>query len=253
MKNTALRPITERPMDAHAKASILGLGLVMLTQVIAVAGLHWRSGGRMPGHLVRSVDLQIPKAKLTDFMEQFRLRLRELGFRRGADDLEFLQEEPPMGDLGAFPHSKTRKTLTARFEEADNEEVTGTLTVRYDDFIVVDTGETTYAAEILNFVSGQAETMRRVPNQSLTAWNSLLGGLLACVMAGILIVTREKMLWIAIGILGVTEFAVGLAALGGMWLKPGEVVGRGKAVIGIVLSLLAVAASITWIVSERVE
>jgi hypothetical protein len=240
-------------MDAHAKASILGLGLVMLTQVIALAVLHWRSGGRMPGHLERSAALKLPQAKLDDFMAQFHERLRELGFQRGGDELEFLQYDPPMGDLGAFPHSQKKKKLTARFDEVNAETVSASFTVRYEEFIVVDTGETAYAAELLNFVSGQAETMRKVPNQSLTAWNSFLGGLLACAMAGILIATRDRMLWVAIGILGVTEFAVGLAALGGMWLKPGEVVGCGKAVIGIILSLLAVAASIAWIVTSRVE
>lgn len=240
-------------MDAHTKASFLGFGLVMLTQVIALLVLHIRSGGGMPGYLERSTEVKVPKSKLGQFQEKFRHRLVELGFQPGANGSEFLQQEPPLENFGVFPHSKTPKKLTLRVEEADEDMMSAKFHLRYENFILVDTGESIYAAELLNFLSGRTETMRSVPNQSLTAWNSLVGGLLACGVSAYMISNHTRSLWPGIVILGVTEFAVGLAALAGMWLRRGEVVGRGKAIAGIILCGAAVVGSLAWILNAKVD
>jgi len=105
---------------------------------------------------------------------------------------------------------------------------------------------------LLDFLTGRAEKMRLVPNQSLTAWNSLVGGGLAWVLTAALFITQARILWSAIVILGVTEFGVGLAALAGIWMKPGQVVGREKAILGIILSVTAVITSLSYILSVPV-
>lgn len=236
-------------MDALTKASLLGFGLVMLAQVVALAILHVRSGGGMPGRLACSRESRFHASELDAFLERLRQRLIDLGFRRGANDREFLQEEPPIGEIGAFPHSATRKQMTVQFDEKEDGTVAARLTVQYLEFIFVDTGEAAYAAELLKYVSGSADSMRKVPNQSLTAWNSVVGGVLACMLSGILITSRSGSLWPAVAILGVTEFCLGLAAVAGMWLKRGEIVGWKKAVVGIILSVTAVVTSLTYILN----
>jgi hypothetical protein len=240
-------------MDAHTKASLLGFGAVMLAQVIALVVLHIRSGGGKPGRLERSLELKLPNADRDEFLARCRVRLAELGFRMGANSYEYFQQESPLEILGVFPHSKTPKRLTMDFAEQDDDSMTARLTVCYQNFIIVDTGESHYAAVLLDYLSGRAEGMQKVPNQSLTAWNSFVGGLLAWVLTGLLFATRERMLWIAIVVLGITELGVGVAGIAATLLKPGEVVGRGKAVIGILLSVSAVVTSLSYILIASVD
>jgi hypothetical protein len=240
-------------MDAHTKASLLGFGVVMLAQVIALVVLHIRSGGGKPGYLEHSIEQKIAHSNRDAFLDRYRVRLAELGFTKGANSYEFFQQEPPLENFGAFPHSKTPKKLTMTFDDCDDDTVMARLTVRYQDLILVDTGESRYAAAVLDYLSGRVDAMQKVPNESLTAWNSFVGGLLAWVLTGLLFATHFRMLWPAIIILGVTEFAVGLFAIASVWMKPGEVVGRGKAVIGILLSVSAVVTSLSYILTAPVD
>ena len=236
-------------MDAHTKASILGFGMVMLAQVIALVVLHIRSGGGMPGRLERSLTLNLSNANRDEFLQRCRTRLAELGFKMGSNSYEFFQQESPLEILGIFPHSKTPKRVTMDFKDNDDNSMTLTFTVRFEEIIVVDTGESGYAKALLDYLSGRPDSMQKVPNQSLTAWNSFVGGLLAWLLTGILFATHVRMLWVAIVVLGVTELGVGFAGVAATLLKPGEVVGRGKAILGILLSVSAVVTSLSYILA----
>ena len=236
-------------MDPYFKVSLLGFGTLMLAQIIAVVALHIRSGGGIPGYLERSTELKLPSAKRGEFLDGCRKRLTELGFKMGADNYEYIQSEPPLENFTEFPLSKTPKKVRIDFRDAEGGFVIAVLSVQYTDFVWVDSGESNYAASLLDYLSGRTETMRQVPNQSLTAWSSLAGGALAWVLTAALFITQFRMLWSAIVILGVIEFGVGLAALAGMWMKPGEVVGRGKAVLGVILNVSAVITSLSYVLS----
>ncbi len=239
-------------MDAHTKASLLGFGMVMLAQVIALIILHIRSGGGKPGYLERSTERKIAHSDREAFLDRCRVRLAELGFKMGANSYEFFQQEPRLEDLDAFPHSKSPKKLTLAFDDNGDDFVTARLTARYQELVLVDSGESRYAAAVLDYLSGRVDGMQKVPNESLTAWNSFVGGLLAWVLTGFLFTTHVRMLWLAIIILGVTEFAVGLFAIASAWMKPGEVVGRGKAIVGILLSVSAVVTSLSYILTAPI-
>jgi hypothetical protein len=238
-------------MDAHTKGLLLGFGLVMLSVIVAIVVKQFQSGGSAFSHMDRTVEVPLEKVNLDFFLNKFRQRLASLGFKPGENDANFVQGGTDLTEFAAASHARTKKLLTLRIEDPGTDKVTAFIALRYLGLVVVDTGESAYRDTVLDFVSGKTDEMAAIPTESLLALNSLIGGITACILAAILVATDNLPLWTAIPGVGVTEFAAGLLALYSISQKPGEILGRGKAVAGIVLSLAAVGISLYFMVSAH--
>lgn len=238
-------------MDDYAKSSALGFGLVMFTQLVSLVARQIHSGRPGFGHLQRTIEVPIEKTNEEFFLKLFRQRLTALGFQPLDNDRSFVQGGVDIAALGSAVHAKKKKTLALQTRDSGPGQALVSMTVRYANPIVIDTGESAYRDALLDFVSGKSDHMATVPNESLMALNSFTGGIIAWIFGAILIATNRLGFWPALPILAVTEFAAGLLAIFSISQKPAEFTGRWKAVIGMILSLGAIAISIYFIVSIR--
>jgi len=238
-------------MDAHTKGLLLGFGLVALSVILAIVAKQIQSGLSAFSHLSKTVELPLDKVNQEFFLKDFRRRLGSLGFKAVDDDTGFIQGSSDLAEFGAASHARTKKLLTLRFQDSGKDNLIASVTIRYLGLVVVDTGESAYRDAVLDLLSGKTDQMVSVPTESLLALNSLIGGMIACVVAVILVVSNQLPLWMAIPSIGVTEFAVGLLALFSISRKPAEITGRWKALAGIVLSLAAICLSVYFIISTR--
>lgn len=238
-------------MDAHTKGFLLGFGLVLFSIVIAVVVKQIQSGRSPFSHLERTIELPLNRLNLDFHRQAFGRRLSTLGFKAAEGEGNFIQGGSDLAEFGAASHAKTRKRLTLRYQDAGAEKVLAVLTLLYLDIVVVDTGESAYRDAVLDFVTGKTDAMTSVPTESLMALNSLIGGAVACGVAGTLILSDQLSLWTAIPSLAVTEFAVGLLALFTISQKPAEITGRWKAITGIVLSLASICLGLAYIISTH--
>lgn len=238
-------------MDDYTKASALGFGLVMFTQLVSVVARPIRSGRSAFGHLEKTIEVPVEKINEDFSLKLFRQRLADLGFKPLDNDNNFVQGGVDLAALGSALQAKTKKLLSLQARDSGPNQVVVSMTVRYPHFVIVDTGESAYRDALLDFVSGKADQMTVVPQESLMATNSFTGGIIACLVGALLIATNRLNLWPVIPILGVTEFAAGLLAIVSISQKPAEITGRWKAVAGIVLSLAAIAITLTFIITTR--
>ena len=235
-------------MDAHTKGLLLGLGLVALSLLAAIVANQIQTGGEWFSHLSRTVKVPFDKLNTEFQRELFLKRLSSLGFQRAGSGDEFLQGGGPLINAGAASHAATKKMLTLRFEETEPGKMVAVITCRYLGVVAVDSGEATYRDAVLDYVTGQTDEMKLVPAPNLLAMNSLIGGLLACIVAAVLVISDQLSLWVAILTLGVTELGTGLLAAYFISQKPKEISGRGKAVWGVLLSLAAISVSLYYII-----
>lgn len=240
-----------RTMDAHTKGLLLGFGLVMLSVIAAIVVKQFQSGGSGFSHLDKTLEVPLNKVNLDFHKQAFQKRLNALGFKPVDRDGDFIQGGADLSEFGAASHAKTKKLFTLRFQDSGNDQFLARLTLRYLGLVVVDTGESAYRDAVLDYVSGKTEEMKTVPTESLLALNSLVGGMIACVVAAVLVMSDQLPLWTAIPSLGVTEFAVGLLAIASIAQKPAEITGRGKAIAGILLSLAAIGVSLYFIITAH--
>lgn len=238
-------------MDAQTKGLLLGFGLVVFSLVAASLIKQLQSGTRVFSRLSKAIEVPFDKTN-RDFHEKFFLeRLASLGFKRVEDGEPFVQGGTDLGGLGAGPHAKTKKTLSLDFRDSGPGKAIATIRVSYTSIVGVDEGESAYCDAVLNFVSGNSDKMATVPRESILALDSFVGGILACLLAALLKVCGELGLWAAVLSLGVTEMALGVAALVTIVRKSPEMTGRWKAVAGIVLSASAVCLSLYFIISTH--
>ncbi len=222
--------------------------MVLLSIIVAIIVKQMQSGYPAFGRLSKSVEVPIDKVNLEFHKKFFRGRLSSLGFRPADEADHFIQGSTDLGEFGAGPHARTKKILSLDYRDAGEERIMVTLRVRYAHVVGVDEGEAAYCDAVLDFVSGKTDAMANVPRHSIMALNCLIGGAMTCVLAIALVATDELALWLAIPTLGVTEFGVGLLALYSISRKQGEISGRWKAVVGIVLSLSAICVSLYFII-----
>lgn len=237
-------------MDAHTKGLVLGFALVMISFLAAIIAKQIQLGRAGFGHLAKTIELPLNKVNQEFHKQAFHHHLKSIGFKT-VDNSEdnFIQGGADLTEFGAASHAKTKKMLTLRFQDSGADKVLAILTLRYLDIVVVDTGESAYRDAVLDFVTGKTDEMVAVPTESLLALNSLIGGVLACSIAAVLVTSNELSLWTAIPSIGVTELAVGLLALYSISRKPAEITGRWKAIAGIVLSLVAICLSLYFIIA----
>jgi hypothetical protein len=235
-------------MDAHTKGLLLGLGLVALSLLAAIVANQIQTGGAWFSNLSRTVKFPLDKMNI-DFQRQlFLKRLAALGFERAGSGDDFIQGGPQLMSVGAASHAATKKMLTLRFEDTEPDKAVAVIALHYLALVAVDSGEAAYRDAVLDYVTGRADEMRLVRAPNLLAMNSLIGGLLACAVAAVLVISDQLGLWVAIPTLGITELGTGLLALYFIGLKPKEISGAGKAVAGVLLSLAAICVSLYHII-----
>jgi hypothetical protein len=214
-----------------------GIQLVLVVQVITLA-VSIVLGGFRVGSLKRTIQMTLSKSDLDPFWTRLHQRLAELGFVAGRGEGQFVQGGPHRSGLAT--HAKTQKAFSVEFQETAPEQLTATLTLLYLDPILADTGESAYRDGLLNYVSGGTDRMVVVPNRSLLAMNSLIGGAIACLLAVITVFVLHGRFMPMIQTLSITEALVGVVALVFIVIKPKEITGRWIAVAGISMSMLAI-------------
>lgn len=238
-------------MDAQTEGLVLGFGLVMLSVIAAILIKQVQSGGSIFSNLSRTVEVPLSRQNLDFYRQVFFQRIESLGFKATDVEGNYVQGGPDLGALGAVSHARTKKMLTVSFQTSGADQSVALLTLRYLNTVVVDSGEIAYRDAVLDFVSGKVEKMVPVPAENLLALNSLIGGLVACILAIVLVTSDELSLWLAIPTIGITEFGAGLLGLYAIGRRRGESSGRWKAIAGIVLSLAAVCAGAYFIIVKH--
>ena len=217
-----------------------GIFLVLGVQVIAVA-FTVVSGGFKFGDLKRAVQLTIARVELDGFWSRMRERLSELGFRQSEVPGRFLQGGKEFGNPTTFTHGKTSKELNVQSQDSGADQTTVTATLRYLDPIVGDTGESAYRDAVLEYVTGITDRMVLVPNRSLLAVHSLIGGATAVILAIFLFSFNFRQFLAGFWVLSFTEIVAGLLAIFSVLRKPGEITGIALAATGVALSGVAIA------------
>ena len=188
-------------MDAHTKGLVLGFGLVALSVILAIIAKQIQAGLSAFGHLRKTVELSVNPSKPGFLPQRFSPAPRLAGFQPVDDGVDFIQGSSDLAEFGAASHASTKKLLTLHLKDSGPDNFIASVTLRYLGLVVVDTGESAYRDAILDFVSGKTDRMVAVPTESLLALNSLVGGLIACVVAGsggvesIALVDRHSQPW----------------------------------------------------------
>jgi len=216
----------------------VGAGLV-LSWVLSIV-----FGGLKVGRLKREIELAVPREQLSAYLATVYFRLGAVGFKGGASPGSFEQKGSSMGDLGSSTHAKTHKVANVLVSESSGPEAFITLSLQYQQMILGDTGETAYADAVLAYVSNQTDSMQPVANRSFMAFSSLVFGIWTWVVLMALKVFRIEPFFGPILVLGITNVATSIMAIIAVMTKPKEVSGLWLAVIGLVTSVLALAAGV---------
>jgi hypothetical protein len=224
---------------------VLGIGLVIASQVAAwLFGLV--RGGFKVGRLAKTVDLSVNKDQLPSFLETAHRRLEELGFRTGESAGQFIQSGSVPGVLTSFTHAKTKKALTLTVHDGAAAEARVTLTLLYLDPILGDTGESAYRDAVLEYVSGQADSMATVANSSFAAFSCLTGGIIAWAAVLYLKAAGYHPLWMPLTIVAITNVLTGFMAIYAIARRPRELTGTVEAILGMILAAAAAAFAIAY-------
>lgn len=175
------------------------------------------------------------------FFEKLMARLAELGFRPGNNANLHLQggRSKVAVDATQFTHANTLKELSVVVQDDGTGRCRASLGLGYLNPIVMDTGESAYRDAVLNYVSGQSDSMSVVANRSFFAFTSLVGGVFAWISLFVLRAldyhaVKDVMIPNAAAFLG-----IGILAVIGIVRKPRELTGLWLAIIG---SIAAAAA-----------
>ena len=222
---------------ADSIAGILTLGLVLASLLIPIF-IHAAVGGWKCGSLLRRVEFDMDTATWPAFYERLQSRLAELGFTTTANAGEFIQSGQAFTDLGAFTHSKSPKLLRVSVEDVPPQ-MKVQLTLHYTIRIVADTGESAYRDAVLDYVSGQSDEMKVVPNRSSLAVCTFAGGVFAWLMLVVTLVTGFTKLLQPVYVLSMTYSLLGAYAIFAIVRKPKQTVGLPWAICGTVACLFA--------------
>lgn len=234
-----MNTLLEAPTNSlNPKWLLVGFGLVMASMI-----LSWLAaivlGGFKFGSLERRVAHQIAREEYAAFWERMRQRLVQIGFTPGPQPGIFLQGGSEFGNMSSFTHAKTKKELRATAYD-NGAGVTVELSLRYLDPIVGDSGETAYRDNVLDFVSGNIDEMQVVPNRSLGAITSFVGGSVACVSLVVMNQIGFQPIAPAICMVAFTYISTAIIAIVAIRSKPVEMTGLWLAIAGIGLCLLAI-------------
>jgi len=227
----------------YIDSRILPLGLIVAGIVLGII-LNIIFGGFKVGKLKRQLELTVPHEQFPTFLARMNQRLVELGFEAEGQAGPYLQRGEQIGVPTSHTHAKTPKVLEFAADQSDSQRVKIVLTLQFKQLIVGDTGESAYADAVLKYVSNEMDSMKLVANRSFMAFCSLVLGVWAfVVMAGLKIFQVEPFLPMMIT-LTVTPIITSVIAIISIALKPAELRGIWLAVIGMVVSMAALAASV---------
>jgi hypothetical protein len=137
-------------------------------------------------------------------------------------------------------------TLTVR---SDTAEPRVELTLLYLDPILGDTGESAYRDAVLNYVSGQADSMATVSNSSFAAFTCLTGGMIAWAAVLYLKAADYHPLWMPMTIAAITNVITGFMAIYAIARRPRELTGTWEAIFGMILAAGSAAYAIAHSIS----
>lgn len=224
---------------------VLGIGLVIASQVAAwLVGLV--RGGFKVGRLAKTIELAVSKDQLPSFLDTAHRRLEELGFRPGESAGQFIQSGAVPGVLTSFTHAKTKKALTLTVHDGALADARVELALFYLDPILGDTGESAYRDAVLAYVSGQADSMAAVTNNSFAAFSCLTGGILAWAAVLYLKAAGYHPLWMPLTIVAITDVITGFMAIYAIVRRPRELTGTTEAILGMILAAAAAAYAIAY-------
>lgn len=216
----------------------VGFGLVVGSMI-----LSWLAaivlGGFKIGSLERRVAHQISQEEYAAFWERMTQRLLQLGFTAGPQAGVFFQGGAEFGNMSSFTHAKTKKEFRAIAYD-NGAGVTVELSLRYLDPIVGDSGESAYRDNVLDFVAGNIDEMRIVPNRSFGALNSFIGASVACASLVVMHLIGFQPILPAICLVAITYISNAIIAIVAIRSKPGELTGLWLAIASIGLALLAI-------------
>jgi hypothetical protein len=195
-------------------------------------------GGFKMGSLHRRVIHPIARDRYNAFWQVMHQRLTELCFRAKGTDGTYIQSGAEMGNMETFTHAKTHKEFRVKsYDTGGNINVE--LSLRYLDPIVGDSGEIAYRDAVLEYVSGQTDVMRVVPNRTFGTIYTLVGGIIS--VAAVLTLKCIGYTPVVAPVSGLVgaNIVVGILALVAIHRKPLELTGRWLAYAGIALSLIA--------------
>lgn len=226
-------------MESIPAALLIGLGLSFLTQAIVVL-VENILGEFKFGSLEKSIDFTIYADKIEEFKESFYKKIEELGFVQtqsiGISEIFFLQGQGPEGGpVGT--HAGTKKELKIKFDEGQSNKYTVTLTLKYLDPIVADTGESAYRDAVLNYLSGLEREMIIVPNVSYFGVCCFAGSLIVSIAMGIDYFGHVKLLNdYSILFYCLLSIALGIMAIISFLSKPKEIKGIGMSILGTLVN-----------------
>ena len=193
-------------------------------------------GGFKFGSLLKRISIGVAQAELPAFLERLNQRLAELGFQAEDGDGRYRQGGATTEGIPSFTHARTKKQMIVTVTGERQPEATVELSLRYLDPVVGDSGESAYRDAVLEYVSGQADEMRVVPNRSFMALSCLVGGAFSWIAFFYLLGIHFNPLWWPILVLGLTELAIGVLAILSIKRKPAELTGTRAAIVGMSLS-----------------
>ena len=225
----------------------LNFNLLTFGSVVEGLVLSWVAnivfGGFKIGKLSRAIELTVPREQLPAYLALMHQRLSALGFSAGATPGSFEQKGSSMGDLGSSTHAKTHKIVTISVDDSSGPEAQITLALKYQALIVGDTGEIAYADAVLGYVSNQTDLMQPVANRSFMAFSSLVFAIWTWGVLLALKVFRIEPFFAPILVLGLTNMVTSIMGIVMVLTKPKEVSGLWLAIIGLVISVLALGTA----------
>lgn len=232
--------------NIYVESKFVPLALVVVGIVLAIV-FNIIFGGFKVGRLIRRLQLTVPHEQFPDFLARMNQRLAELGFQSEGGSTYF-QGGQMFGVPTTHTHAKSGKYFEFTADQTDPRHVKVELSIRYKDAIVGDTGESTYADAVMKYVSNETDSMRLVANRSFMAFCSLALAFWSwAVLFGLKLLHVEPFLAIMIT-LTVTTMITSIIAIVTIALKPAELSGIWLAILGLIVSGAALAASIVLVV-----
>jgi hypothetical protein len=215
---------------------LMGLCLTLMIMIVA--------GGFKLGRLKRRLELIVAHEQFPMVLARMNQRLTDLGFQAEGASGPYRQGKYTVGGSVAQTHARTTKVLEFTADQSNPRQVKLQLLLRFEEFIIGDSGETAYADAVLKFISNESDTMELVPNTSPMAFCSVVLAVWAWVVMIGLRVFRIEPFTPTMITLTLTSIFMSVIAIIIIALKPAELRGIWLAIVGMIVSMLALGASV---------
>jgi len=227
---------------------MLCFGLVVVGLVLSLV-LNIIFGGFTVGKITRRLDVGVPADQLQAFLARMYQRLAELGFQ-GEGPGVYFQRGAQFGVPTSYTHAKSAKRLEVTADQSNPLQAQIGITVHYLELIVGDTGESAYADAVMKYIAGETDVMQLVANRSFMAFSSLVLAVWAWVAMIALKVLHIEPFTQTVLTLTITPVLTSVIAIVTIALKPKELRGLWLAIVGLVMSGLALGACLVMAVMK---